>query len=233
MITRRALSVKSLLIVGHGASLHDYLTIQQCQPCINSLRGPTHWLNSLCLQLEARNINLVEIAQRIRNQRLDRHLTLDDIATKSWLCKAENFRIGLTLVVVANGERKVDERNKSKTNTTMYQPPSHKHLNRSMAPFLLMVPASFARSEPLTHGGEEFLFVQKGAIDFEFYWVVTSLRKNVSLEFDSHIPKRIINPHKSEAVVLYVFSESERQLTARSASHQQSLNFQPVKQVTR
>ena len=43
-------------------------------------------------------MNLVELAQRIRKHRLDRRLTLEDVATRSgltrsWLSKVENFRI--------------------------------------------------------------------------------------------------------------------------------------------
>jgi transcriptional regulator with XRE-family HTH domain len=43
-------------------------------------------------------MNLVELAQRIRNHRLDQRLTLEDVAaragqTRSWLSKVENFRV--------------------------------------------------------------------------------------------------------------------------------------------
>jgi len=187
-------------------------------------------------------MNLVELAQRIRNQRLDKRLTLDDVAaksglTKSWLSKVENFRItpslpalaqiasaldvtvaalvaGLderpSLVKVGKDERKVIERDKSKTNTTVYESLAHRRPNRSMDPFLLTVPAGVARNEPLTHDGEEFLFVQQGAIEFEFDGTVHPLRKGDSLYFDSHIPHRIINPHKREAIVLCVFFEPRR-----------------------
>jgi transcriptional regulator with XRE-family HTH domain len=88
--------------------------------------------------------------------------------TRSWLSKVENFRItpslpalgqiasalsvtvaervqGLdkkpTLTKVANDERKVVEREKSKTNTTVYESLAHKSPDRSMDPFLLTVPA--------------------------------------------------------------------------------------------
>ncbi len=43
-------------------------------------------------------MNLVELAQRIRSMRLDRRLTLEEVAsrtglTRSWLSKVENFRV--------------------------------------------------------------------------------------------------------------------------------------------
>lgn len=154
--------------------------------------------------------------------------------TRSWLSKVENFRItpslpalgqiasalnvtvaelveGLdkkpTLVKVTKDERKVVDRDKSKTNTTIYESLAHKRPNRSMDPFLLTVPAGVARDEAMTHDGEEFLIVQQGAIDFEFNDEVHSLRKGDCLYFDSHVPHRVINPHKRDAIVLCVFFE--------------------------
>ncbi len=46
----------------------------------------------------ALNMNLVELAQRIKARRLDRRLTIEDVAaqaglTRSWLSKVENFRV--------------------------------------------------------------------------------------------------------------------------------------------
>lgn len=43
-------------------------------------------------------MNLVELAQRIKRMRLERHLTLEDVCasaglTRSWLSKVENFRV--------------------------------------------------------------------------------------------------------------------------------------------
>jgi transcriptional regulator with XRE-family HTH domain len=185
-------------------------------------------------------MNLVELAQRIRNHRLDRRLTLEEVAvrsglTRSWLSKVENFRItpslpalgqiasalsvtvaelveGLDekpkLIKVRKAERKVVERNRSSTNTTIYESLAHKRPNRAMDPFLLTVPAGVARDEALSHGGEEFLIVQQGAINFEFDGEVHSLRNGDSLYFDSHVPHRIINPHKRDAIVMCVFFET-------------------------
>lgn len=185
-------------------------------------------------------MNLVELAQRIRRMRLDRKLTLEQVAsrsglTRSWLSKVENFRItpslpalgqiaaalgvttanlveGLdakpTLVTVRKNERAIVERDKSKTNTTLYESLAHKRPNRSMDPFLLTVPPGVSRDTALAHEGEEFLMVQQGAIVFEFDGETHSLKKGDCLYFDSHVPHRIINPHKCEAVVLCVFHET-------------------------
>jgi transcriptional regulator with XRE-family HTH domain len=51
-------------------------------------------------------MNLVELAQRIRSFRLDRRLTLEEVAsrtglTRSWLSKVENFRVTPSLPALA------------------------------------------------------------------------------------------------------------------------------------
>jgi transcriptional regulator with XRE-family HTH domain len=184
-------------------------------------------------------MNLVELAQRIRSSRLDRRMTLEEVAagtglTRSWLSKVENFRVtpslpalakiastldisladlvkGLddkpTMVVVRKGERKTVARDKSKTNRTTYESLAHKRANRSMDPFLLIVPPGSARKEALAHEGEEFLMVQSGEIGFEYDGQVHSLQEGDSLYFDGNIPHRIINDSKRTATVLCVFSE--------------------------
>lgn len=185
------------------------------------------------------NMNLVELAQRIRRHRLDRRLTLDDVSSRtglsrSWLSKVENFRItpslpalgqiasalsvsvadlvqGLdnkpALIKVARHERKVIERNKSKTNAVVYESLAHKRPHRTMDPFLLTIPAGVARKKALTHEGEEFLMVLQGAINFEFDKQLHSLSKGDCLYFDGQVPHRIINPHTRDAVALCVFHE--------------------------
>ncbi len=182
-------------------------------------------------------MNLVELAQRIKNLRLDQRLTLEEVAsragqTRSWLSKVENFRVtpslpalaeiaralgvplsklveGLddrpSLVVVRANERKVVARNQSETNTTVYESLAHKHLSRSMDPFLITVPPGVAREEALPHHGEEFLFVQSGSVDFEYDQEKVSLSSGDSIYFDATIPHRLINPHSKPAKVLCVF----------------------------
>ncbi len=51
-------------------------------------------------------MNLVELAQRIRSLRLDRRMTLEQVAsqtglTQSWLSKVENFRVTPSLPALA------------------------------------------------------------------------------------------------------------------------------------
>ncbi len=182
-------------------------------------------------------MNLVELAQRIKNLRLEKRLTLEDVAgragqTRSWLSKVENFRLtpslpalaevaraldvpmaklfeGLderpTLVVVRAGERKVVSRDQSKKNTSVYESLAHKNASRSMDPFLITMPPGAAREEALPHAGEEFLFVQKGTVQFQYDGEIVSLKSGDSLYFDATIPHRLINQSKSPAAVLCVF----------------------------
>ena len=154
--------------------------------------------------------------------------------TRSWLSTVENFRVtpslpslgkiadalGVTtselvlgldnkpsLVIVQKHERKVIEREQSKKNTTIYESLAHKRTNRAMDPFLLTVPAGIARKKALSHGGEEFLMVQSGPVNFEYDRETHSLEPGDSLYFDGNLPHRLINPYEHDAVVLCVFFE--------------------------
>ncbi|MBI1247470.1 cupin domain-containing protein [bacterium] len=58
-------------------------------------------------------MNLVELAERIRSLRLDRRLTLEEVAsrtgqTRSWLSKVENFRVTPSLPALAEIARALD-----------------------------------------------------------------------------------------------------------------------------
>ncbi len=154
--------------------------------------------------------------------------------TRSWLSKVENFRVtpslpalgkiaealgtsvadlvaGLdekpTLVIVRKKERKVVERDRSKTNTTVYESLAYKRANRAMDPFLLTVPPGAARERALAHEGEEFLIVQSGQVDFEYDGETHTLRSGDCLYFDGNVPHRLANPYAREAAVLCVFFE--------------------------
>ena len=151
---------------------------------------------------------------------------------RSWLSKVENFRVtpslpalgkiadalgtsvsalvaGLdekpSLIVVRKAERKVVERERSKTNTTVYESLAYKRVNRAMDPFLLTVPPGVARKRALAHEGEEFLIVQSGRIDFEYDGQMHNLRSGDSLYFDGNVPHRLVNPYQRPATVLCVF----------------------------
>ncbi|MFH5803427.1 helix-turn-helix domain-containing protein [Alienimonas sp. DA493] len=153
--------------------------------------------------------------------------------TRSWLSKVENFRItpslpalaeiaaaldvslselfeGLEekppLVVVRRDERKLMERDQSEGNDSFYESLAHKRTVRTMDPFLVTLPPGAAQEEALPHPGEEFLFVQTGAVRFEYDGETYHLDAGDSLYFDADHPHRIDNPTEEEAVVLCVFN---------------------------
>lgn len=157
--------------------------------------------------------------------------------TRNWLYKVENFRItpslpalgritsvlGVTvvklvegldekpqLIKVAKSKRKVVERYRSRINTPVDELLAHKRPNRLMNRFLLRASAEVARDETLSHEGQDFLTAQRAAINFEFDGKVHSLRNGDNLYFDRHVPHRIINPHKRDAIVMCVFFKSPR-----------------------
>ncbi|NNJ24125.1 HTH-type transcriptional regulator PuuR [Planctomycetes bacterium LzC2] len=155
--------------------------------------------------------------------------------TRSWLSKVENFRItpslpalgeiaqaldvplselfeGLdekpALVLVRRDERKTVERDRSEENTSVYELLAHKRASRSMDPFLITIPPGVAREEALPHPGEEFLFVESGAVRFEYDGETHKLSAGDSLYFDANVPHRLVNSFKKQAVVLCVFHAS-------------------------
>lgn len=152
--------------------------------------------------------------------------------TRSWLSKVENFRLtpslpalaevarvlnvplsklveGLdekpAIVLVRADERKQVERNQSTKNTAIYQSLAHKRASRSMDPFLITIPPGVAREEALPHPGEEFLYVQAGAVVFEYDGERHALATGDSLYFEATVPHRLINSHSEPASVLCVF----------------------------
>jgi transcriptional regulator with XRE-family HTH domain len=154
--------------------------------------------------------------------------------TRSWLSKVENFRVtpslpalgkiagaldvsvselveGLDdrprLVVIRRTERKIVSRDSSSRNRSVYESLAHQRTNRVMDPFLITVPGGVSREQAMTHGGEEFLYVQTGSIQFEYDGDIVALRAGDSLYFDADVPHRLINPHKRTATVLCVFSD--------------------------
>lgn len=155
--------------------------------------------------------------------------------TRSWLSKVENFRVtpslpalaqiaqalnvplsklveGLddkpSLAIIRKHERKVVERDKSPTNTSVYESLAHRRKSRSMDPFLITIPPGVAREEALGHLGEEFLMVQNGSVEFEYDGEKHKLDAGDCLYFDARTPHRLINSSKRPAVVLCVFQSS-------------------------
>ena len=130
-------------------------------------------------------MNLVELAQRIRQLRTERGMTLEEVAlpvgqTRSWLSKVENFRITPSLPAlagIASGLggttasliEGLDEKPKivcvrkgegqvierDRDSTITYLSLASERATRTMDPFVLTVPAGEQR-EARSHEGEEF-----------------------------------------------------------------------------
>ncbi|KLU06922.1 transcription regulator [Rhodopirellula islandica] len=179
-------------------------------------------------------MNLVELAQRLRQLRLDSGMTLDEVAqqsgqTKSWLSRVENFRITPSLpalaelasalgVSTASLLEGLDDRpqivcvrrserkliQRDPDSTTQYFSLASERAHRTMDPFLLKVPSGEER-EPRTHEGEEFLMVLKGRVRFLYGEQEFNLLKGDSLYFDSEVEHCLSNPYANEAEVLCLF----------------------------
>ncbi|MCC9643524.1 cupin domain-containing protein [Rhodopirellula sp. JC740] len=179
-------------------------------------------------------MNLIELAQRLRQLRLDRGYTLEDVAqrsgqTKSWLSRVENFRITPSLsslaelanalgVSTASLLEGLDDRpqivcvrhdqrqriQRDPDSMIEYYSLAHERTHRTMDPFLLNVPSGEIR-EPRTHEGEEFLIVLKGRVQFIYGDETFTLTKGDSLYFDSEVEHALRNPYANDAEVLCLF----------------------------
>ena len=182
-------------------------------------------------------MNLVFLAQRIREIRRKRGMTLEQLAertqlTQSVLSKVENFRVtpslpalsriagalGVTmadlvtgigekprLVIVPSADRHVVERDRPRSDIVYYSLAACHHA-KLMEPLLLDVPPGEPRKEALPHEGEEFIMVMKGTVELEYGGQRHRLSQGDCAYLDAAEPHRLINPGKTNASVLCVFS---------------------------
>lgn len=178
------------------------------------------------------------IGQRVRRLRQSQGWSLGDVATKanisrSLLSKVENARVSSPIATLANiaaalstsvgqligdeqGERCVvvrrDERKLSTVRQASlgytYEALGHKRLDKRMEPFLVTYPAGAAEPPPYSHGGEAFMFVLKGRLEFHYDGRATVLRAGDSVYFDNELPHGARAAGASPAVALVVTLES-------------------------
>jgi transcriptional regulator with XRE-family HTH domain len=180
-------------------------------------------------------MNQFELAQRLRQLRIDRGLTLEDVATQAgltrgWLSKVENFRVtpslpalskicfvlgaslselfeGLDrrppLVVVPKRDRRRVHRDDDMSKLC-YEALASNRPSREMNPFVITVPETDCRP-PLTHAGEEFLYVIRGTVRLEYGEEVHQLGEGDSAYFDGVTPHRLVCTGESPAEVLVVY----------------------------
>lgn len=143
-------------------------------------------------------MNLIELATALKKARLERGMTLEEVAsraglTRGWLSKVENFRVTPSLpalasiaatlgvrlselfegidaqpafVVTRRGQGQLIRRDEEISLLT-YEALAHARPSRKMDPFVIVVPPGPERPQ-LSHGGEEFVHILEGAIEFSF-----------------------------------------------------------------
>lgn len=158
------------------------------------------------------------IARRVRRLRRLRGLTLDGVGaragvSKSLLSKIENAKVsspistyariaaalGVTVgellgeedggpcVLVRRDERKPMPRDGTRFGY-IYEALGYKKLHKRMEPFLLTYPAGLPQVPSFTHGGEEFVFVLRGRLEFVHGGRRFVLRPGDSLYLDGRVP---------------------------------------------
>lgn len=180
-------------------------------------------------------MNLVELAQRLKRMRLERGMTLEDVATaagltRGWLSKVENFRVtpslpalssiasvlGVTLSDLFEG---IDDRpplvvvRKDDRQQIRRDEEISEHKYESLAfprPSREMDP--FVLTVPpsderpqLGHTGEEFMFVLTGSVVLEYGEDRIELEKADSAYFDGSVPHRVICVGEKAARLLIVY----------------------------
>lgn len=176
------------------------------------------------------------VGRRIRRLRQAQGLSLEAVATKanisrSLLSKVENARVSSPIATLANiatalgstvgnllgdgnDERCVvvrrDERKHIAGSGTefgySYEALGHKRLDKRMEPFLVTYPPGVDETPRFSHGGEAFLFVLKGRVEFHHDAARVVLRAGDSVYFDNELPHgaRALGGTRATALVVSV-----------------------------
>lgn len=185
-------------------------------------------------------MSLVGVARRIREKRQSLDLTLEQVAvraglTRSVLSKVENFRVTPSLPalakiakalettiseltrgvgeppevsIVRNGEGVEIERDRPNSRIA-YESLTYKCAG-VIESLLLSLPCGTAREEAMSHEGEEFLYVMKGQVSFEYGEETFELNQGDSAYFNANIPHRINNRAEDVAKVMCIFASDKK-----------------------
>jgi transcriptional regulator with XRE-family HTH domain len=197
----------------------------------------------------SRQINMIELAQRLKRIRIQREYTLEDVAsraglTRGWLSKVENFRVTPSLPALANiaGVLGVslselfegldsrppvvvihqDQRvtMKRDEDVSMLEYESLAHSRPSRNMDPFVIKVPRADQRPmLSHAGEEFMYVLKGSITLEYGTDKYQLEAGDSAYFDGEHPHRMICVSDQTAEVIVVYHGVED----ASGNHQHEL----------
>lgn len=180
-------------------------------------------------------MNLTALAQRIRATRLERGLTLEEVAaqaglTRGWLSKVENFRVTPSLpaldaicqamavplaelfegldehppVVILRKQERPQIRRDSPLSELVYEPLAEARPARNMDPFVITVPPTDTRP-PLTHAGEEFVYLLEGAMTLEYGEESHILAPGDTAYFNGETPHRFVCKSTQPARALVVY----------------------------
>ncbi|MFQ5692540.1 MAG: helix-turn-helix domain-containing protein [Nitrospinota bacterium] len=174
------------------------------------------------------------VGARIRHLRKARRFTLEQLAeragiSKSVLSKIENGKVSSPIstyshicsalnvsladlfseedgedpIFVRKGERRLLSRRGSHFGYTYYSL-AHNRLGRRMAPFLLIYPHGLEEIPTFHHGGEEFVFILKGKLEFVYGDQTLILSEGDSLYIDGQFRHgaRALGGRDCEALVI-------------------------------
>jgi transcriptional regulator with XRE-family HTH domain len=153
--------------------------------------------------------------------------------TKSVLSKVENFRVtpslptiaklaevlGVTIAELFEGlqaqaslsilrrKDRLEVKRDRPGSKIVYYSLAQRNVNKTMEPFLLVVPPGEARKKALTHESEEFLMVLRGSVRLEHEQKTYRLNVGDCAYFDGRVPHTLINLRKTPANVLAVYAE--------------------------
>jgi transcriptional regulator with XRE-family HTH domain len=188
------------------------------------------------------------IGRRIRRLRQAQGLSLESVATKadisrSLLSKVENARVSSpiatlaniatalgatvgTLIGAENDERCVVVRREERKPMSglagpfgyTYEALGHKRLDKRMEPFLVTYPPGVADVPQFSHGGEAFMFVLRGRIEFLHDGVAVVLRTGDCVYFDNEFRHGARAVGRGPAVALVVDAGEARSWTAEPSA---------------
>jgi len=176
------------------------------------------------------------VGRRIRRLRQGQGLSLEAVATKahisrSLLSKVENARVSSPIATLANiataldtsvgrlladGSeercvvvRRDDRKHIARGGTEFgysYEALGHKRLDKRMEPFLVTYPPGVDAAPRFSHGGEAFLFVLSGRIEFHHDQERAVLHAGDSVYFDNELPHggRALGRRAATALVVSV-----------------------------
>jgi transcriptional regulator with XRE-family HTH domain len=90
-----------------------------------------------------------------------------------------------------------------------YLVPFFKNIYRLMEPVVFKIPPRYALDRHMCHGGEEFMFVLEGTVNFLYGRDIYTLNKYDAIYFKSNVPHGTFNEGDEEAMVLGVMTSKQ------------------------